>query len=83
VGDAQQVMDPWSGMGIDHGTTHAAMLADALADWLEERLSWEASMTLYHSKIRQWSEKSYRRTCTYAAGFRPMMRAALVKRGLA
>jgi hypothetical protein len=34
------------------------------------------------SPARQWSEKTFRRTSTYAADLRPMTRAALQKRGL-
>jgi len=82
VGDAQQVLDPWSGMGIDHATTHAAILADSMHRFLSDTSSWEASMGEYHTQIRKWSEKTYRRTSTYAADFRPMTRAALQRRGL-
>jgi 2-polyprenyl-6-methoxyphenol hydroxylase-like FAD-dependent oxidoreductase len=82
VGDAHQIMDPWSGMGIDHATTHAALIADSLNRWLREDSTWETAMNEYHSQARQWSEKTYRRTCTYAADLRPMTRAALQKRGL-
>jgi len=82
VGDAQQVLDPWSGMGIDHATTHASMLADSLHRFLNDEAAWETSMGDYHSQIRKWSEKTYRRTTTYAADLRPMSRAALQKRGL-
>ena len=82
VGDAQQVMDPWSGMGIDHATTHAGFLADALNRWLKEESDWQTAMTTYHQQARAWSEKSYRRTCTYAADLRPMTKAALQKKGL-
>lgn len=28
AGDSETVQDPWSGKGIDHGSTHAALLAD-------------------------------------------------------
>ena len=83
VGDSHQVMDPWSGMGIDHATTHAALLADALDDWLREDSAWETALDQYHRQARAWSEKSYRRTCTHAADLRPMTRAALQRRGLA
>ncbi len=83
VGDAHQIMDPWSGMGIDHATTHAALIADSLNRWLREDTVWETAMKEYHSQARRWSEKTYRRTCTYAADLRPMTRAALQKRGLA
>ena len=82
VGDAQQVMDPWSGMGIDHATTHASMLADSLHRFLRDEATWEMSMGDYHSQARRWSEKTYRRTSTYAADLRPMTRMALQKRGV-
>jgi flavin-dependent dehydrogenase len=82
VGDAQQVMDPWSGMGIDHATTHASLLADALDHFLCDDAAWETSMSEYHTGARQWSEKTYRRTCMYADDLRLMTRAALKQRGL-
>lgn len=82
VGDAHQILDPWSGMGIDHAATHADMLADALHRWLNEATAWKASMHEYHMAIREWSRKTFRRTTAYAADFRPMTRAALEKRGL-
>lgn len=82
VGDAGQVMDPWSGMGIDHAATHASFLADALHRFLCDDSSWEDAMVDYHTQARRWSEKTYRRTSTYAADLRPMTRMALQKRGL-
>jgi 2-polyprenyl-6-methoxyphenol hydroxylase-like FAD-dependent oxidoreductase len=82
VGDAQQVMDPWSGMGIDHAATHAALLADALDRYLRGDAPWETALGEYHTQARRWSEKSYRRTSTYAADLRPMTRSALERRGL-
>lgn len=82
VGDSQQIMDPWSGMGIDHAATHASLLADSLHRFLRDDAVWEAAMSGYHSQARQWSEKTFRRTSTYAADLRPMTRAALQKRGL-
>jgi 2-polyprenyl-6-methoxyphenol hydroxylase-like FAD-dependent oxidoreductase len=82
VGDAHQVMDPWSGMGIDHATTHADFLADSLYRWLKEDVAWETAMNEYRRQARQWSAKSYRRTSTYAADLRPMTQAALQRRGL-
>jgi 2-polyprenyl-6-methoxyphenol hydroxylase-like FAD-dependent oxidoreductase len=82
VGDAQQVMDPWSGMGIDHAATHASLLADSLHRFLRDDAAWEVTMSDYHSQARKWSEKTYRRTATFAADLRPMMRAALQKREL-
>jgi len=83
VGDAHQIMDPWSGMGIDHGTTHADFLADALHRWLREEQPWEEAMKGYHIRARTWSGKAYRRTTTFAADLRPMTQAALMKRGIA
>jgi 2-polyprenyl-6-methoxyphenol hydroxylase-like FAD-dependent oxidoreductase len=82
VGDAQQVFDPWSGMGIDHATTHASLLADSLHSFLTDATAWEASMSDYHTQARKWSEKTYRRTSTFASDLRPMTHAALQKRGL-
>jgi 2-polyprenyl-6-methoxyphenol hydroxylase-like FAD-dependent oxidoreductase len=82
VGDAQQVMDPWSGMGIDHAATHASFLAESLHSFLCDDAPWEAAMAAYHTRARQWSEKTYRRTSTYAADLRPMTQLALQKRGL-
>ena len=82
VGDAHQSMDPWSGMGIDHATTHADFLADALHRWMQQESTWGTAMHEYHTQIRAWSEKTYRRTSTFAADLRPMTRAALQKRGL-
>jgi len=82
VGDSQQIMDPWSGMGIDHATTHALFLADSLHRFLSDTAAWEAAMHDYHTQARQWSEKTYQRTSTYAADLRPMTQAALQRRGL-
>ena len=82
VGDAHQVMDPWSGMGIDHATTHADLLADSLHSWLKEDATWQAAMNEYHNQARSWSAKTYHRTSTYAPDLRPMTRAALERRGL-
>jgi 2-polyprenyl-6-methoxyphenol hydroxylase-like FAD-dependent oxidoreductase len=83
VGDAQQVMDPWSGMGIDHATTHASLLAESLHRFLCDDATWGMSMNDYHTQARQWSGKTYRRTSTFATDLRPMTRAALQRRGLA
>lgn len=82
VGDSQQVLDPWSGMGIDHATTHASILADSLQRFLTDAAAWDVTMSDYHAQARQWSEKTYRRTSTYAADLRPMTHAALARRGL-
>lgn len=82
TGDAQQVMDPWSGMGIDHATTHADMLADSLNSWMNNHSTWDAAMSEYHERIRSYSKKAFQRTTTYAADLRLMTHAALKKRGV-
>ena len=69
-------------MGIDHATTHAALLADSLHRFLHEDVAWAAAISDYHSQARRWSEKTFRRTSTYAADLRPMTRAALERRGM-
>jgi 2-polyprenyl-6-methoxyphenol hydroxylase-like FAD-dependent oxidoreductase len=82
VGDAAQVMDPWSGQGIDHASTHATMLAGALADWLDGKNPWEVVLGAYHAERNTWSQKTFRRTSQYAGDLRPMTRAARARRGL-
>jgi hypothetical protein len=69
-------------MGIDHATTHADFLANALDCWLKEDTTWETAMNHYHTQARAWSEKAYRRTSTFASDLRPMTRLALQRRGL-
>ena len=83
VGDSAQVMDPWSGQGIDHAGTHAVMLADSLNRWLTEQASWEQALSEYHTARNTWSHKTFERTRVYASDFRPMTQAALKRRGLA
>lgn len=83
VGDAGLIMDPWSGRGIEQGSTHAVFLADALHRWLAGEVPWEAAMADFHRARNTFTEKPYRRTCGNAADFRPMTRAALQRRGLA
>ncbi len=82
VGDAAQVMDPWSGQGIDQASTHAAYLADSLIEWHSGAASWEESMHGYWEKRNQFSTATYDRTCKFAKDFRPMTQAALKRRGL-
>lgn len=82
VGDSHQVMDPWSGMGIDHATTHASILADSLHQYLGDVSPWKDAMNSYHTLARQWSKKAYLRTSSNASDFRPMTLAVLQKRGL-
>jgi flavin-dependent dehydrogenase len=82
VGDSAQIMDPWSGQGIDQASTHSGFLADAMTDWLEGRSGWEESMGTYHKRRNEFSSKTFERTCKAAPDFRPMTHAALKRRGL-
>ena len=82
AGDSEQIMDPWSGQGIDQASTHAMMLADALDQWLSDRASYEVAMAEYNRKRHEFSDKTFERTCTFARDLRPMTEAALKKRGL-
>jgi flavin-dependent dehydrogenase len=82
VGDAGQVMDPWSGQGIDQASTHAGFLADALLSWLEEQATWDDALAGYHRRRDEFSQKAYQRTCKYAQDLRPMTLAALQRRGI-
>ena len=83
VGDSAMVMDPWSGQGIDQATSHAQMLSSQLDAFLNEAVSWQEAMELYHEQRNEFSEKAYRRTSTFCRDFRPMTRKALERRGLA
>lgn len=65
VGDAETIQDPWSGRGIDHASTHAALLADSLHGWLSGEMDWEQAMTEYHESRNQFSLETYQQTCTY------------------
>lgn len=81
VGDSEQIMDPWSGQGIDQASAHATMLADVLNLWLSEKLPWDDAMREYNRRRHEFSDKTFERTCTYARDFRPMTEAALQRRG--
>ena len=65
VGDAETVQDPWSGRGIDHASTHAALLADSLHVWLSDEMDWEQAMIQYHTSRNEFSLETYQQTCTY------------------
>lgn len=81
VGDSGQIMDPWSGQGIDQASTHAILLAESLHEWLLEKVSWGEAMKEFNKKRHEFSDKTFDRTCTYARDLRPMTEAALKKRG--
>lgn len=82
AGDSEQVMDPWSGQGIDQASTHAAMLADGLISWLSGDSSWDEAMAEYHRRRNEFSVKTYERTCMIARDLRLLTGPALKKRGL-
>ncbi|MGH2568712.1 MAG: NAD(P)/FAD-dependent oxidoreductase [Bacteroidota bacterium] len=82
AGDSEQIMDPWSGQGIDQASAHATMLAEALDRWLTQKVSWDETMHEYNRRRHEFSDKTFERTCTFARDFRPMTEAALRKRGL-
>lgn len=82
AGDSEQILDPWSGQGIDQASTHAAILADAVDQWLSGKNSWEESMREFNRKRHEFSDKTFERTCKFARDLRPMTEAALKKRGL-
>lgn len=81
VGDAGLIMDPWSGQGIDQGSTHAVLVADGLHRWLSGEVSWKTAMDEFHAARNAFTEKAYTRTSTYATDLRPMTHAAIERRG--
>jgi 2-polyprenyl-6-methoxyphenol hydroxylase-like FAD-dependent oxidoreductase len=83
VGDAGMVMDPWSGQGMDQGSTHAVFLAQYLGEFLSGEKGWEDAMRTYHNERNEYSLKAFDRTCKYSRDLRPMTLAALKRRGLA
>jgi len=83
AGDAEQVMDPWSGQGIDQASTHATMLAEGLLKWFSGSSVWTEAMTEYHGRRNDFSVKTYERTCMIARDLRRLTGPALKKRGLA
>ena len=82
AGDSEQVMDPWSGQGIDQASTHATMLADALLAWFSGTSSWDRAMSEYHRRRNEFSVKTYERTCKIARDLTLLTGPALKKRGL-
>jgi len=81
AGDSEQVMDPWSGQGMDQASTHATMLADALLKWFGGT-NWAEAMSEYHRRRNEFSIKAYERTCTVGRDLRILTVPALKKRGL-
>ncbi len=82
VGDSSQIMDPWSGQGIDQASTHASLLADSMIEWLFEEKPWQQAMKEYQHKRNEFSDAAFDRTCRAAPDLRPMTNAALRRRGL-
>lgn len=83
AGDASMVMDPWSGQGIDQGSTGATFLARELDEYLTGNKDWGKAMGDYHAARNEFSLKAFERTCKFSRDVRPMTRAALEGRGLA
>lgn len=82
AGDAGLVMDPWSGQGIDQGSTGVMFLANELNDYLKGNKDWGEAMRGYHKARNEFSLKTFERTCKFGRDLRPMSRAALESRGL-
>lgn len=82
AGDASMVIDPWSGQGIDQGSTGATFLAAELNEYVGGRKDWQTAMQAYHRQRNEFSLKTFERTCTFSRDLRPMTRAALGRRGL-
>lgn len=82
AGDAAMVIDPWSGQGIDQGSTGTTYLARELDEYLSGRKEWGAAMQSYHQSRNEFSLKTYVSTCKYSRDLRPMTRAALASRNL-
>ncbi|MEX1071198.1 MAG: FAD-dependent monooxygenase [Anaerolineales bacterium] len=82
AGDASMVIDPWSGQGIDQGSTGATYLARELDDFLSGKKDWHSAMQSYHQDRNQFSLKTFERTSKFSRDLRPMTREALKSRGL-
>jgi flavin-dependent dehydrogenase len=82
VGDASLALDPWSGQGIDQGSTHAVMMGKHMGEFLSGTKDWETAMGAHHKERNEFSEKAYRRTAKFGHDLRPMTEMALAKRGL-
>lgn len=74
VGDAAMVMDPFSGQGIDQGSTHAVLLADALDDVLAGRADPSSRLAAYHAAADEFSLATFERTCLNARDLDAMVR---------
>ncbi len=82
VGDASMALDPWSGQGIDQGSSHAVMLSQHLGAYLAGEIEWGDAMKNYHQERNAFSKKAYRQTTKFSSDLRPMTASALAKRGL-
>lgn len=70
AGDAETIQDPFSGQGIDHASTHAALLADYLHIWLSGETEWEQAMKQYHTARNEFSLETYQHTCMFSRDLR-------------
>jgi flavin-dependent dehydrogenase len=82
VGDGGQVIDPWSGQGMDQASNHAMLLAESLDRYLTGILEWGQASGPSRKRRNASSKKAYERTTTYPRDFRPMTKAAFARRGL-
>jgi len=73
AGDSETIQDPFSGQGIDHAATHAALLADSLHAWLAGEMEWEQAMKQYHEARNQFSLEIFQHTCTLSRDLRLLM----------
>ena len=60
VGDAGMHQDPWGGMGMDMGMTHAAALAEALVAWFGGELPEAEALDHYHRRRDESGMRRYR-----------------------
>jgi 2-polyprenyl-6-methoxyphenol hydroxylase-like FAD-dependent oxidoreductase len=59
VGDAGMHIDPWAGQGMDHASTHASLLADALLDFHSGRSTLDGALSAFHQKRNAAALKDY------------------------
>ena len=62
VGDASMYQDPWSGEGMDHASTHAMFLAEAIDDLLAGRVSETDAWAAYARRRDEHALQGWRAT---------------------
>jgi flavin-dependent dehydrogenase len=66
VGDAGLHQDPWTGLGMDMASTHAAFAADAIGDWLAGKTSEENAFARYRQQRDEHALQAFEETTTLA-----------------